>query len=256
LFTGEFASARAQDDYESAEHFLLKPFLKTIYPLVVAWQKDQSRVAIDILRRDSPSFDIRGTNSKRSLQEMIEISRKVLVELIRVWSTSSIRDVLEFCRNHQLIRISDRLKDQLLRQPRQEVYSDENHSEEKGDWLCDEFFESKPHELTAFCEFIQLNSVFSTQHGVKGEEYRDVLVIFDDVEAAWSHYSFTKLLTPNTAGVPTPGQLERGRKLAYVCFSRAEENLRILLFTPKPQDARKELIDKFLLAPEQILILA
>ncbi|MFA6295731.1 MAG: hypothetical protein WC666_04970 [Candidatus Paceibacterota bacterium] len=37
---------------------------------------------------------------------------------------------------------------------------------------------------------------------------------------------------------PTEGQRERGRKLAYVCFSRAESDLRITLFTPNPTQAR------------------
>jgi Fic family protein len=67
-------------------------------------------------------------------------------------------------------------------------------------------------------------------------------------------YSFTKLLTPQTAGEPTSGQHERGKKLAYVSFSRARENLRIILFTPSPDAARKELLRQQLLEPDQIVI--
>jgi predicted ATP-dependent endonuclease of OLD family len=63
-----------------------------------------------------------------------------------------------------------------------------------------------------------------------------------------------KPLTPQTAGAPTDGQFDRGRKLAYVCFSRARENLRILLFTPEPAAAREELIERLHLRPEQITI--
>ena len=94
----------------------------------------------------------------------------------------------------------------------------------------------------------------STQHGVKGEKYKDVLVVFDDVEAGWNNFSFTKTLTPNTSGAPTEGRYERSRKLAYVCFSRAEENLRILLFTPDPDAAKKELISNNLFEERQISI--
>lgn len=49
---------------------------------------------------------------------------------------------------------------------------------------------------------------------MKGEEFSDVLIVYDDIEAGWSHYNFTKLLTPGTAGTPTEGQRERGQKLA------------------------------------------
>ena len=96
--------------------------------------------------------------------------------------------------------------------------------------------------------------LFGGDCGVKGEEYKDVLVVFDDVEAAWNNFSFTKTLTPNTSGAPTEGQYERSRKLAYVCFSRAEENLRILLFTPDPDAAKKELISNNLFEERQISI--
>ena len=65
-------------------------------------------------------------------------------------------------------------------------------------------------------------------------------------------YNFVKMLTPNTSGIPTDGQKQRSRKLAYVCFSRAEENLRILLFTPDPEGAKRELIENHLFDEEQI----
>ena len=86
------------------------------------------------------------------------------------------------------------------------------------------------------------------------EEYPNVMVVFDDVEAAWSNYSFTKLLTPRTVSEPTDGQRDRGRKLAYVCFSRARENLRVLFFTPNPVLAQQELIERLHLRPDQITI--
>jgi DNA helicase-2/ATP-dependent DNA helicase PcrA len=82
-----------------------------------------------------------------------------------------------------------------------------------------------------------------------------VLVLFDDTEANWHHYNFSRLLTPQTAGsVPTDGQAERGTKLAYVCFSRAERDLRIILFTPNPNGAGAELMSRGLFRNDQISI--
>ena len=81
-----------------------------------------------------------------------------------------------------------------------------------------------------------------------------MLVVYDDVEANWNNYNFTKILTPATAGEPTDGQRERGRKLAYVSFSRALEDLRVLLFTPNPAAARTELLERKLLEPDQISV--
>jgi DNA helicase II / ATP-dependent DNA helicase PcrA len=185
---------------------------------------------------------------------MIDRSKEQLQSLSELWMSGTIKDVLTYCLNLNLLAASERLSNQLAREPRREEYNEALHGEDKGDWLSDSFFAMHPGELRAYREFMLQNTAYSTQHGVKGEEYPNVLVVFDDVEAAWNQYSFTKLLTPKTAGQATEGQSERGRKLAYVCFSRARENLRILLFTPKPEAARQELIERLLLGPGQITI--
>jgi DNA helicase-2/ATP-dependent DNA helicase PcrA len=254
LFTGQYASARAQDDYESGKHYLLKPFIKTIFPLVAAYQRGESRKAIDILRTDSPGYSTVGPNASRKLSEMVARSKEQLQTLSEIWTRGAIKDVFVFCRDNDLLNIPDRIRDLLAREPRQEEFDEALHGEDKGDWLADSFLAMPTVELKSYCDFILEHTAYSTQHGVKGEEYPNVLVVFDDLEAAWNQYSFTKLLTPQTAGVPTEGQFDRGRKLAYVCFSRARENLRILLFTPKPAAARQELIERLHLRPEQITI--
>lgn len=252
IFTGPYASQRAQEGYESGEHYLLRPFLKVICPLIDASTKGESRRVIDILRANSPTYDPYGPNANRTLKAMVEQSKVQLEELIGVWETGSTKDVLVYCNDNGLINTSDRLAEQLARPPRTEEFNDEAHSEEKGDWLADNFFSMPKNELFAYRDFILQNTPYSTQHGVKGEEYDNVLVVFDDVEANWSQYSFSKLLTPGVAGQPTEGQYERGRKLAYVCFSRAEQNLKILLFTPTPEATRDELISRGLFSEDQI----
>jgi len=254
LFTGKYASSRAQDDYETGDHFLLRPFLNTIWPLVSANKNGNSRAVIDLLRHNSPAFELQGSNSERTLREMIELSRSLVTDLTERWDSGTVRDILQFCRENSLVQLTDRMVEHLTREPRTEEYDAEVYVEEKGEWLCDHFFGMDSSELQAYCDFIQENTAYSTQHGVKGEQYPNVLVVYDDVEAAWNHYSFTKLLTPNTTGEPTEGQLERSQKLAYVSFSRAEVNLRILLFTPDPQGAKRELIGRKLLSEDQILI--
>ncbi len=252
LFTGPYASQRAQDDYESGQHYLLKPFLKVICPLIEASGKGESRQVIDILRTNSHTYDPQGPNAGRKLKDMVDQSKLQLEELTEIWSDGTTKDVLVYCDENGLINSSDRLKEQLARCPRAEEYDNETHSEEKGDWLADSFFAMPTNELFAYRDFILKSTPYSTQHGVKGEEYPNVLVVFDDIEANWNQYSFSKLLSPGVAGEPTEGQFERGRKLAYVCFSRAEENLKILFFTPTPEATKDELLESGLFSEDQI----
>ncbi len=254
LFTGPFASQRAQDDYESGEHLLLKPFLRVICPLIEASENGENRQVIDVLRAHSPAYDPTGSNANRKLKEMIEQSKKQLDKLTGIWKAGTIKDVLTYCIQNGLIAPSDRLAEHLARPPRPEEYDDEVYAEEKGDWLADSLFAMPTTELFAYRDFILANTPYSTQHGVKGEEYPNVLVVFDDVEANWNQYSFSKLLTPGLAGDPTEGQYERGRKLAYVCFSRAEQHLKILFFTPKPEATRDELVERGLFTEDQIIL--
>lgn len=255
LFTGPYASSTAQEDYEAGEHFLLKPIVNAIWPLIKAYRQGDQRLVIDLLRTIGPAFDIQGRNRNRSLKEMVDLSRQVISELDEKWTNRSLKDMYEYCQETELIRLSERLAEHLTRAPREEDYDEDIHGLEKGDWLCDEFFAMSAIELEAYCDFSQENTVYSTQHGVKGEEYSDVLVVYDDIEAAWNNYSFSKLLTPETAGEPTEGQLQRSKKLAYVCFSRAEENLRILLYTNNPMAAKEELLQQALFTEPDISVI-
>jgi DNA helicase-2/ATP-dependent DNA helicase PcrA len=255
LFTGPYASTTAKDNYESGEHFLLKPIVTAVWPLIEAHRNGDQRLIVDLLRTIGPAFDVRGKNQGRSLKEMVELSRQVVVGLDEVWANGRLKDVYEYCRKKELIRLPERLSEHLARDPRAEEYDEEAYGLEKGDWLCDEFFAMETTELGTYCDFIQENSAYSTQHGVKGEEYPDVLVVFDDIEAAWSNYSFSKLLTPGTSGEPTEGQYRRSNKLAYVCFSRAEENLRILFYTINAVAAKQELLQLELFSEADISVI-
>ncbi|OPG72905.1 DNA helicase II [Pseudomonas ogarae] len=254
LFTGDYASSRAQDAFEEGAHFLLKPFLSTICPLITAQNQGDERKIINLLRRDSPAFAIDGLNAEKSLKLMIETSKALVAQLQTLWDTETIGAILRFCIEKQIIQPSDRLSEHIDRAPRAEPFDEDLHSLDKGDWLADSLFKMTPETVSRYADYLNNNTAYSTQHGVKGEEYPKVLVVYDDVEAAWNQYSFSKTLTPLTAGEPSDRQRSITQKLAYVSFSRAKEDLRVVLFTADPEGAQAELIESKLLMPDQIRI--
>jgi len=254
LFTGDYASSRAQDAFEEGAHFLLKPFLSTICPLITAQNQGDERKIINLLRRDSPAFAIDGLNAEKSLKLMIETSKALVAQLQTLWDTETIGAILRFCIEKQIIQPSDRLSEHIDRAPRAEPFDEDLHSLDKGDWLADSLFKMTPETVSRYADYLNNNTAYSTQHGVKGEEYPKVLVVYDDVEAAWNQYSFSKTLTPLTAGEPSDRQRSVTQKLAYVSFSRAKEDLRVVLFTADPEGAQAELIESKLLMPDQIRI--
>jgi ATP-dependent DNA helicase UvrD/PcrA len=254
LFTGPYASTRAKEDYESGEHFLLKPFIKVLSSLLIAHWADSQKEVLDILRKSCPTFNPKGRNAQKTLREMRGLAKSLVEELSERWTSQTIREILLFCQSNEIIEVSERLSRHLERSPRTEDYDNDLHTIDKEDWLVDEFFNMHSDEIEPYAAFINDNTPYSTQHGVKGEEYKNVVVVYDDIEAAWNFYSFTKMLVPEIAGNPTEGQLDRSTRLAYVCFSRAVENLRILLFTPDPEDTKRILMEKSLFKEDQIVI--
>lgn len=254
LFTGEYASSRAQDAFEAGEHFLLKPFLSTICPLINAQEQGDARKIINLLRRESPAFAVNGLNAEKSLKAMIETSNALVGQLQILWGAETVGNILRFCIDKQIVQPSEKLCEHLDRAPRVEAFDEDLHSLDKADWLADSFFKMPPGPVARYAGYVDNNTAYSTQHGVKGEEYEKVMIVYDDVEAAWNNYSFNKVLTPLTAGEPTDRQRSITQKLAYVSFSRAREDLRVLMFTANPEEARAELIDSKLLVHEQIRI--
>ena len=72
--------------------------------------------------------------------------------------------------------------------------------------------------------FISPESQFSTDHGVKGEEYNSVLFV---IGRGWNLYQFDRWM-PRTGDVLNEQELksyERNRNLFYVCCSRPKKRL-------------------------------
>lgn len=253
LFTGEYSSSRSQSDYEDGSHYLLKPFIDGIYLLIHSAEKGDVRRIIEVLHARSPAFRNEGTNKGKSLKFMLDKAMQHVSKLRELWCDRNVKDILEYCKDNEVISISEKLSAQLNRDEREEfIPGNEDHQKDKGDWLADAFFRMSCEEIGNYIGFLDEKSPYSTQHGSKGEEYKNVIVVIDDVEASWNSYSFGKVLTPETAGEPTPRQDELTRRLAYVCFSRAEVDLRILFFSQKPEEAGRELVNSGLFLQEQI----
>ncbi|MCA9234315.1 MAG: hypothetical protein KDA44_02535 [Planctomycetales bacterium] len=247
-------SQRAKNDYESGTHYLLKPIVEVAVPVAAAYRAGDTRLLSRCLAESTHRFSPHGALAHATLKQVKNEAKRIAAMVSSKLESETLRNVLKCCIEEELIRPSDRLFEQVTRAPREEKYDDEQHRAEKGDWLADELLGMSGGEVERYCAFLDENTPFSTQHGVKGEEYDDVVVVFDDTEASWSFYSFTKMLTPGVSGEARETQHERSRRLAYVCFSRAIRNLRVLMFTIDPTGARDELVTVGLFEPQQVII--
>lgn len=89
------------------------------------------------------------------------------------------------------------------------------------------------NEILNFWKHIQNETVFSTKHGTKGDEYRNVLTVIDDTE--WKQeYNFNNFFNNSEE---KPERKLRTRNLFYVECSRAKENLVVLMLSKIEDDA-------------------
>lgn len=82
-------------------------------------------------------------------------------------------------------------------------------------------------QVIAYYTYYNDFSVYSTQHGIKGAQFNNVLVVMDN--GRWSNYNF-KHLFEQTANKELV--IQRTERIFYVCCSRAMDNL--IVFYPAP----------------------
>jgi len=91
-------------------------------------------------------------------------------------------------------------------------------------------------EVIALCSYLDGHSPFQTKHGVKGDQFENVLVVFG---RGWSDYDFNAFLAmarSPAAIAAKQAAYERYRNLFYVTVSRPKRRL-ALLFTQKLEPA-------------------
>ncbi|CRE94011.1 Uncharacterised protein [Yersinia enterocolitica] len=125
------------------------------------------------------------------------------------------------------------------------------------------FLERPFSELVAFATYTDGLSPYGTHQGVKGLEYPRVMVVINDDEAGGFLFSYDKLL-----GVKEPTKtdrdnerdgkdnaLARTRRLLYVTCSRAENSLAIVVYTPQPALAKRNVVAAGWLQESEVEIL-
>ena len=101
-------------------------------------------------------------------------------------------------------------------------------------------------EVRALSRFISGYTPFSTQHGVKGDEFENVLCVFG---RGWNDYNWNNFLElSRTSKLPPLGSeefYERNRNLFYVATSRPIKNLALLFTQRLSEEALETLYDWF-----------
>ena len=125
------------------------------------------------------------------------------------------------------------------------------------------FMQCAASELWGYRKYIEKMSPFATQQGIKGAEFKKVIVVVDDQEGRTNTFSYGKYF-----GVTPPSEtdraniaagkdsvIDRTRRLFYVCCSRALSDLAVVVFTEDTAQMREALLAKGFFEMESIYVL-
>lgn len=257
-----------KDSFSEGTSWMLRPFLRVLLPLVRAFKQDRQFDVMNILRRECPRLRIESISPEALATLKADVTE--LAELLAPDGAASVSDVLCFATKAKLLTIDERFDDYTgvtsasNSDPAQESYeettsTDEDDSVATG-MVLRGFLRCPAKQLWPYAEYLNDQSPYSTQHGIKGAEFERVLVILDDEENTHSQYSYDKLLglealskTDNdniTSGKESV--LDRTRRLFYVSCSRATKDLGVVLYTNNIQGARSRLIQSSLFTESNV----
>lgn len=212
------------DGLKNADDALLSFFINTIDPLIEAINNNDILAICDVL--GVKRFPIKKKKDKRRWSSLknsfIGINNKSIFEILSILKNS---EVLPF--PTEISAIYEKMQENSKENYQKGTYSELKNVTYK------EFQNAK--------NFLRPDSLYSTEHGVKGEEYDSVIFV---VSKGWYLYQFDKYmpLQSNLLDDKERKSYEQNRNLFYVCCSRARRNL-VLFVTFKLESPFKEYLE-------------
>lgn len=242
-----------RDGFLDASAWPLRPFETFVLPMAEATEAGHEFEAMTLLRKHCPLLAkeaIPGQSVSEVLGRLRAATHR-LRDLMAQGSGATNRDVLTLLRDQQLVNLDPRLLPYLDDAPpavneEEEEGADEEASREVT--AMDAFLACPAEQFRGFRHYVQEQSPFSTQQGVKGAEFERVLVVLDDDEGTHVQFSYDKYF-----GVKEPSRsdlenirdgkettVDRTRRLFYVCCTRALKDLVVVYFSTEPAAAERQ----------------
>ena len=202
------------DGLKDKEDVFLLIFMNTVEPIYKALSENNMQLLFDTLK--VKRYPINRKSEKqcwKELRERLSVAR----------SQKSI-DVLKTVLDSKLIPVPQQIEGyyDLYYSAPETIYCSTN---------IKEFLDLQYAQFLSAINFLYPESEFSTEHGVKGEEYDNVVFV---ISRGWNQYQFEKYIPMIKNGYPTDKEASyiRNRNLFYVCCSRPKKRLFIFISIP------------------------
>ncbi len=194
----------------------LKFFTEVVEPLYSALEEKQLTRIFDVL--ESRRYPIVYKGQKRiwnELKKQLEEARK-----------GTIGDVMKVLFEQREIQIPIPPK---VQESHKKYLDDSDNQYGKSTIGC--LYNISYSEVLNVLKFLSPNAEYSTDHGVKGEEYQNVLFV---IGRGWNNYQFDKYMGCDSSKLKGNEQdaYVRNRNLFYVCCSRPRKRLVLFITIP------------------------
>jgi DNA helicase-2/ATP-dependent DNA helicase PcrA len=205
--------------------------------LVSFWEQKNYNRVIKYLKQQGVFSSLTKHSDKQEIENKLE-------ELTALRTTGTVQDVFDFCQTNQLALCSRSLQ-RFLEKVKIDIESitveEEKKRATKNKAFYDSLMQTNYNEIICAFKHIKEQTSYSTKHGTKGEEYRNVLVVIDDT--SWvAKYDFQKFF--NNTDDKEHRKL-RTKNLFYVSCSRAKENLVVLALSQMGDSAMIKITEWF-----------
>lgn len=200
------------DKFRENEEKIFKFFAEKVEPIYEALVTSNSELLFQALK-------VRGYPIKKKADKLLWNKLKDELETAREQKAI---DVLRVINENKLIPFDDV----------QELYTLYTEKPETPYYKATiiEYLEIEYKQFRAATAFHRPDSIYSTDHGVKGEEYDNVLFV---ISKGWNYYQFDIYAPMLRTGITNSKEdsFVRNRNLFYVCCSRPKEKLLIFVTT-------------------------
>lgn len=248
----------------------LRSLTSFLLPLADAVREGRDFDTMRLLRLHSPLLEkdkLRQVNVAERLKQLQALSLQI-GELMGPESQATIRDVLMLAKESRLADFDPRLTAYLEDgatdggdgpEGAEDAEAEEDYAKEIDAMAA--VLACPANQLRPYQAYVDEESPFSTQQGVKGAELDRVLVVLDDDESTHVQFSYEKyfglkeLSARDKKTLEAGGEtgVERTRRLFYVCCTRARQDLVVVLFVANPAAAIAH-IRKLGLVPEEDIL--
>lgn len=212
------------DHFTDEDNLYISFFEKMVEPLYNALENNDINALYDVIKNHRQPIE---TKNQKKLWYQLKSELSGARE-------KNISDVISVCIKYsKILPINPKIKenDDNLKQNSQYEYKTIK---------LNELYQINYLEIINTIKFKSPDSDFSTEHGVKGEEYENVLYV---IGRGWNNYKFDEqiYLNPENLSEKELKVYIRNRNLFYVCCSRPKKRLAILITVPINEDFRNYL---------------